>query len=157
MSGYAAGEMRLALVVAAALALAAPAFADQPAPPQQLSPPVVPGAGLAGVQGVRFARLRYVRASGITAAGAFRVDFRAGPGSKIVFLRRGVPVFRALRFTSMRWTNDSVSMRGIGLAAGSRVHFAALAVDGTRDVFRLSWQHRATLGGALLHGAVVIH
>jgi len=152
--------MRLALVVAAALALAAPAFADQPAPPagQALSPPVVPGAGLAGIAGVRFARLRYVRAFGITAAGAFRVDFRAGPGSKIVFVRRGVPVFRALRFTSMRWTNDSVSMRGIGLAAGSRVHFAALAVDGgTRDVFRLSWQHRATLGGALLHGAVVIH
>lgn len=154
------GGMRLVLVLAAALALAAPAFADQPAPPpsQPLSPPVVPGAGLAGVQGVRFARLRYVRASGVTAAGAFRVDFRAGPGNKIVFVRRGAPVFRAFRFTSMRWTNNSVSMKGIGLAAGVRVHFAALAVDdGTRDVFRLSWQHRATLGGALLHGAVVIH
>lgn len=152
--------MRLALVVVAALALAAPAFADQPAPPQgqPLSPPVVPGAGLAGVQGVRFARLRYVRAAGVTVAGAFRVDFRAGPGGKIVFVRRGAPVFRALRFTSMRWTNNSVSMKGIGLAAGLRVPFAALAVDdGSSGVFRLSWQHRATLGGTLLHGAVVIH
>src|SRR5579864_609021 len=122
------GEMRLALVVVAALALAAPAFGDQPAPPpgQALSPPVVPGAGLAGVEGVRFARLRYVRAAGVTTAGAFRVDFRAGPGNKIVFVRHGAPAFRALRFTSMRWTNNAVWMRGIGLAAGLRVHFAAL-------------------------------
>ena len=67
-------------------------------------------------------------------------------------------MFRAFRFTSMRWTNNSVSMKGIGFASGSRVHFAALAVDdGARDVFRISWQHRATLGGVLSHGAVVIH
>jgi hypothetical protein len=151
--------MRIALVLAAALALAAPAFADQ-APPQgqPLSPPVVPGAGLSGVQGVRATRLRYVRASGVTTAGAFRIDFRAGPGNKIVLARRGAPVFRAFRFTSMRWTNNSVSMKGIGFADGTRVHFTALAVDnGARDVFRIDWSHGATLGGLLSQGAVVIH
>src|ERR1700758_3971975 len=95
------GEMRLVAVFAAALAFVAPAFADQqPTPPegQPLSPPVVVGAGLSGVQGVRISRLRYVRAAGVTRAGAFRVDFRAGPGNKIVLERRGAPVFRALRF-----------------------------------------------------------
>jgi len=152
--------MRFVLVVVAALALSAPAFADQPAPPpgQPLSPPVVPGAGLAGVAGVRLARLRYVRASGVTAAGAFRVDFRAGPGSKIVFVRKGAAVFRAIRLTSMRWADSSVLMRGIGLASGKRVRFTALAVDGgRRDVFRLDWMHHAALGGPLSQGAVVIH
>jgi hypothetical protein len=152
--------MRFVPVVVAALALAAPAFADQPAPPpgQALSPPVVAGAGLSGVAGVRASRFRFVRASGVTTAGAFRVDFRAGPGNKIVLVREGAPVFRALRFTSMRWTNNSVSMSGVGLAGGMRVHFSALAVDnGARDVFRIDWLHRATLGGALSKGAVVIH
>jgi len=152
--------MRLALVVAAALALAAPAFADQPAPPpgQSLSPEIVPGAGLSGVAGVRAARYRFVRAAGVTSAGSFRVDFAAGPGNKIVLVQAGTPVFRALRFTSMRWASHSVLMSGVGIAAGERVHFTALAVDGLRrDVFRIGWAHRAGLGGALSHGAIVIH
>jgi hypothetical protein len=151
--------MRLALVVAAALALAGAALADQqPQPGQALSPQVVPGAGLSGVAGVRAARFRYVRASGITAAGTFRIDFAAGPGGKLVLVRRGAHVFRALRFTSMRWAARSVSMSGVGLVDGARVHFAALAVDGgSRDVFRIAWRHRAAMGGVLSHGAVVIH
>jgi hypothetical protein len=150
--------MRLALVVAAALALAGAALADQQPPGQALSPQVVPGAGLSGVAGVRAARFRYVHASGITAAGTFRIDFAAGPGGKLVLVRRGAHVFRALRFTSMRWAARSVSMSGVGLAGGVRVHFAALAVDGgARDVFRIAWRHRAAMGGVLSHGAVVIH
>jgi hypothetical protein len=149
--------MRLALVVAAGLALAAPALADQPSG-QALSPPVVPGAGLSGVAGVRAARFRVVHAVGTTAAGTFRVDFAAGPGSKIVLRRGATPVFRALRFTSMQWSARSVLMRGIGVAAGSRVRFTALAVDGgRRDVFRVAWQHRAALGGVLSSGTIVIH
>jgi hypothetical protein len=152
--------MRLALVVAAALALAAPAFADRPAPPpgQTLSPEIVPGAGLSGVAGVRAARYRFVHAAGVTAAGTFRIDFAAGPGNKIVLVRSGTPVFRALRFTSLRWASRSVLMSGIGIAEGQRVHFTALAVDGgRRDVFRVAWAHHAGLGGALSHGAIVIH
>jgi hypothetical protein len=151
--------MRLALVVAAALAFAVPAFADQSPPQgQALSPAVVPGAGLSGVAGVRAARYRFVQALGVTAAGRFRVDFAAGPGSKIVLVHAGAPVFRALRFTSMRWASRSVLMSGVGVVAGKRVHFTALAVDGgRRDVFRLDWGHRATLGGVLSQGAVVIH
>ena len=153
--------MRLALVALAALALAAPALADQqPAPPQgqALSPQIVPGAGLSGVAGVRASRFRFVRASGLTTAGAFRVDFRAGPGNKIVLARDGAPVFRALRFTSMRWAAHAVVMSGIGIAGTAHVHFTALAVDnGARGVFRVDWSHRAGLGGALLRGAVVIH
>jgi hypothetical protein len=58
----------------------------------------------------------------------------------------------------MRWAARSVSISGIGLAGGVRVHFVALVVDGgARDVFRLDWLHHATLGGVLSHGAVVIH
>ncbi|HUZ99429.1 MAG TPA: hypothetical protein VMU74_08725 [Gaiellaceae bacterium] len=151
--------MRLALVVVAALALAAPALADQQPPPgQELSPEVVPGAGLSGVAGIRAVRYRFVHALGVTPAGSFRVDFAAGPGNKIVLVRGGTPVFRALRFTSMRWASRSVLISGIGLASGNRVHFTALAVDGgRRDVFRLDWSHGAWLGGVLIHGAVVIH
>jgi hypothetical protein len=151
--------MRLALVVAAALALAAPAFAEQSPPQgQSLAPEIVPGAGLSGVAGVRAARYRFVQALGVTAAGSFRVDFAAGPGNKIVLVHAGTPVFRAVRFTSMRWASRSVLIRGIGVVAGKRVHFAALAVDGgRRDVFRLDWEHHALLGGVLSHGAIVIH
>lgn len=153
--------MRLVLVVVAALALglAVPALADQPPPPgQALSPEVVPGAGLSGVAGIRAVRYRFVRALGVTPAGSFRVDFAAGPGNKIVLVRGGTPVFRALRLTSMRWASRAVLISGIGLASGNRVRFTALAVDGGgRDVFRLDWSHGAGLGGALTHGAVVIH
>lgn len=150
--------MRLALVAVAALILAVPALADQAPPGQALSPEIVPGAGLSGVAGVRAARFRVVHAFGTTSAGTFRVDFAAGPGAKIVLLRGSAPVFRALRFTSMRWAATSVLMQGVGIADGARVRFSALAVDGgTRDVFRISWQHRAALGGVLSSGAVVIH
>ena len=152
--------MRLALVVAAVLAFAAPAFADQPPPPQgqALAPETVPGAGLSGVAGVRAARYRTVRATGLVAAGRFRIDFAAGPGGKLVVGSGGATIFRALRFTSMRWTANAVAMRGIGVVSGELVHFTALAVDGAkRDVFRVDWQHRAALGGPLLQGAVVIH
>jgi hypothetical protein len=149
--------MRIAFVVAA-LALAAPAALADTQPPQALSPTVVPGAGLSGIAGVRAARFRHVDAAGITAAGRFRIDFAAGPGRKLVLTRHGAPVFRALRFTSMRWAARSVSISGFGLAGGVRVHFVALAVDGgARDVFKIGWLHRATLGGVLSHGAVVIH
>jgi len=152
--------MRLALVVAAVLVFAAPAFADQPAPPQgqPLPPETVPGAGLSGVAGVRAARYRTVHAAGMVAAGRFRIDFAAGPGAKVVLGSGGATVFRALRITSMRWTANAVSMTGIGIVSGERVHFTALAVDGVgRDVFRVDWKHRAALGGPLLRGTVVIH
>jgi hypothetical protein len=150
--------MRLALVALAALALAAPAFADQSPQGQALSPQIVPGAGLSGVAGVRASRFRVVHAFGVTSAGTVRVDFAAGPGNKIVLRRGSTPVFRAVRFTSMRWTASSVLMQGIGVAGGIRVRFTALAVDGgARDVFKVAWRHRAALGGVLSSGAVVIH
>ncbi|HEX5246007.1 MAG TPA: hypothetical protein VFW41_02625 [Gaiellaceae bacterium] len=153
-------RFRAVLVAGAVgLALSAPAFAGQGPPQgQALSPEIVPGAGLSGIAGVRAARYRFVRALGVTSAGSFRVDFAAGPGNKIVLVRSGTPVFRALRFTSMRWASRSVFMSGVGLVAGKRVHFTALAVDGgRRDVFRVDWGHRAWLGGVLSHGAIVIH
>ncbi len=152
--------MRAALLAGlCVLALAAPALADQAPPPgQALSPETVPGAGLSGVAGVRAARYRVVRALGITSAGSFRVDFGAGPGSKLVLVRRGVPLFRALRFTSMRWTARAVLIAGVGVADGAQVHFRALVVDGgRRDVFKLDWGRRASVGGPLSHGTVVIH
>lgn len=149
---------KVVLTGACALALAAPALADLTPPPgQALSPELVPGAGLSGVAGVHAVRFRYVRGLGVTASGSFRVDFSAGPGNKVVLVRGTTPVFRALRFTSMRWAANAVRISGIGLVAGTRVRFTALAVDeGRRDVFKLDWAHRASLGGSLLHGALVI-
>jgi hypothetical protein len=151
--------MRLVLVALAALVLAAPALADQQPPQgQALSPEIVPGAGLSGIAGVRAARFRVVHAAGVVPAATFRIDFAAGPGNKIVLRRGSTEIFRALRFTSMRWAAKSVLMQGIGIAGGTRVRFTALAVDGgSRDVFRIAWQHRAALGGVLSSGAVVIH
>ncbi|HEX5246134.1 MAG TPA: hypothetical protein VFW41_03285 [Gaiellaceae bacterium] len=151
--------MRLALAAVAALIVAAPALADQQPPQgQALSPEIVPGAGLSGVAGVRAARFRFVRAAGVVPTATFRIDFAAGPGAKIVLHRGSTQLFRALSFTSMRWAAKSVLMQGVGVADGARVRFSALAVDGgARDVFRISWQHRATLGGVLSSGAVVIH
>src|SRR5581483_7969743 len=104
VTGNARGEMRLVLVALAAFVLAAPALADQTPPQgQPLSPPVVPGAGLSGVAGVRASRFRVVHAAGVVPAGTFRIDFAAGPGNKVVLRRGSTQVFRALRFTSMRW------------------------------------------------------
>ena len=142
-----------------ALAPAAPALADQAPPPgQALSPEVVLGAGLSGVAGVKAARYRVVSALGITSAGSFRVDFGAGPGNKLVLVRRGVPLFRALRFTSMRWTARAVLIAGVGVAGGAQVRFHALVVDGgRRDVFKIDWGRRASVGGPLSHGSIVIH
>jgi len=147
------------LSAVSALVLAGTAAADQQPPAgQALSPELVPGAGLSGVAGIKATRYRTVRALGVTRAGSFRVDFAAGPGNKIVLVRRGAPVFRALRFTSMQWTATAVHVQGIGLANGRRVRFSAFAVDGgKRDVFEVDWQHHATLGGVLTHGSVVIH
>ena len=141
-----------------ALALAAPALADQAPPGQALSPEIVSGAGLSGVAGVHAARYRVVHALGITSAGSFRVDFGAGPGNKLVLVRRGVPLFRALRFTSMRWTAHAVLIAGVGVAGSAQVRFHALVVDGgRRDVFKIGWGRRASVGGPLSHGAIVIH
>lgn len=165
--------MRFKTFIAAglgALALAAPALADMPgqalspeidpapAQGQALSPEIVPGAGLSGVAGVRAVRYRFVHGLGATASGTFRVDFAAGPGNKVVLVQGTKPVFRALRFTSMRWTDSTVQMRGIGLALGRRVAFTAIAADNARgDVFRVAWGHRAALGGVLTRGSIVIH
>ncbi|MHB8470975.1 MAG: hypothetical protein ACYDCH_14650 [Gaiellaceae bacterium] len=146
------------LAGACALALAAPAAADSTAPPQALAPELVPGAGLSGIAGVHAVRYRFVRALGATAAGSFRIDFGAGPGNKVVLVRRGQPTFRALRVTSIRWAANALRMQGVGIVGGRRVQFSALAVDnGLRDVFKLDWQHRASLGGLLTHGSIVIH
>lgn len=152
-------EMRLAIVALASLLIAAPALADQSPPQgQALSPQVVPGAGLAGVQGIRVTRFRIAHALGITSAGSVRLDLAAGPGNKLVLVRPNAVVFRALRFTSMVWADRSVLIKGIGEAQGIRVAFTALAVDGgRRDVLKLDWLHHASLGGVLRHGTVVIH
>jgi hypothetical protein len=140
-----------------ALVFATAAAADK-TPPQALSPELVPGAGLTGVAGVHAVRFRVVHALGVTAAGSFRVNFGAGPGNKVVLVRRGTPVFRALRISSMRWAANAVRISGVGLVGRTRVAFTALAVDnGLRDVFRLDWAHHASLGGLLTHGSIVIH
>ena len=116
-----------------------------------------PGAGLSGVAGVARRGTASSDALGITPAGSFRVDFGAGPGSKLVLVRRraalpGAPVHvDALG-------RRAVLIAGVGVAGGAQVRFHALVVDGgKRDVFKLDWGRRASVGGPLSHGAIVIH
>jgi hypothetical protein len=138
-----------------------------PAPPGQALPPeIVPGAGLGGVAGTSTARHRVVRAHGVVrgrgGAGSvvFQLDLSRGPGNKLVVqdVLHGVR-FHSLRLASIRFGDHSARIAGVGVLDGARVPFVAVAIDnGARgDVFRIAWRHRASLGGVLVSGNVLVH
>lgn len=149
-----------------ALAVAGSAMAstrDDALPPvpegQALAPEVVPGAGLSGVAGVQAARFRTLRAAGTLAQAArFRLELGAGGTVSLVYVQPGVATFRALRLDSIRWAANAAKLDGLGILNGKRVRFSAVVVDNgaAGDVFRIAWLHRASLGGALLRGSVVV-
>jgi hypothetical protein len=136
----------LIAAAAGALALAAPAFADTVTP---LYPETVRGAGLHGVAGASHTIVR--RASGSGRVGS--VAFRLTPAQ----VRFGA--FRSLKVTQVLFGLNAVKLRGTGLVGGRRVAFTAVGVHNALpgvDVFRLAWDHGASVGGTVTSGSVFI-
>ena len=153
----------LALTGAACLALAAAAPAaaaprdDSPQAPagQALYPEVVPGAGLSGVEGAQATIRHIVRGTGFTGAALFRMNL-----GKVQY----IDPIRKLRFTSLKvgsvqFVENKATLHGVGLLNHRRVAFTAVGVHNELpgiDVFRISWNHGAGLGGRVLNGSLFI-
>jgi hypothetical protein len=153
----------LALTGAACLALAAAAPAaaaprdESPQAPagQALYPETVPGAGLTGVAGEQATIRHTVRGTGLAGTALFRIDT-----VKVLY----VDSIRKLTFTSLKigsvlFVDNKVTLRGVGLLNHRRVPFTAVGVHNELpgvDVFRISWNHGAGLGGRVVTGSVFI-
>lgn len=135
------------IVTVAALALAAPALADPGS--TALYPETIPGAGLSGVAGASHTIVRQLAGHGMVG----RVAFTLTP-AHVAFGR-----FRSLRVRRVVFGVNAVELRGVGLVGGRRVSFTAVGVHNARpevDVFRIAWNHGASLGGVVTQGAVFI-
>jgi hypothetical protein len=148
----------LALTGAACLALAAaaPAAADTQVPAgQALYPETVPGAGLSGVEGAQATIRHTVRGTGFTGAALFRVNL--GTVQYLDPIRK--ITFTSLRIGSVRFVDNKATLQGIGLLNHRRVPFTAVGVHNELpgiDVFRISWNHGAGLGGRVVRGSLFI-
>jgi hypothetical protein len=152
----------LALTGAACLVLAAaaPAAADTQAPAgQALYPETVPGAGLSGVAGAQATIRHTVRGTGFTGAALFRIDL-SRPAAKVLYVD---PIhkltFTSLKVASVRFADNTATLQGVGLLNHRRVPFTAVGVHNELpgiDVFRISWNHGAGLGGRVVHGSLFI-
>jgi hypothetical protein len=155
----------LALTGAACLALAAAAPAaaaprDDSAPQgQALYPETVPGAGLSGVAGAQATIRHVVRGTGFTGAALFRVDLNRS-ASKVLYRDPARRIaFSSLEVGSVRFVENKATLRGIGLLNHRRVAFTAVGVHNALpgiDVFRISWNHGAGLGGRVVRGSLFI-
>lgn len=131
----------------AALALAAPAFADPGS--TSLYPETIPGAGLGAVAGASHTIVRELAGRGLVGAAAFRLT-----PARITFGR-----FRSLSVRTVRFGLNAVELRGVGLVGSRRVSFTAIGVHNARpgvDVLRIAWNHGASLGGVVTRGSVFI-
>jgi hypothetical protein len=140
--------MKKTVIAAAlgALALAAPAFADTTTP---LYPETVPGAGLNGVAGASHTIARQAAGSGLVGSVAFQLTPK-----QVAF-----GAFRSVQVSKVLYGLNSVKLRGTGVVAGRRVAFTAVGVHNALagvDVFRLAWNHGASMGGIVTNGAVFI-
>jgi hypothetical protein len=156
----------LALTGAACLALAATAPAaaaprdDAQAPAgEALYPETVPGAGLTGVAGARASIRHVARGTGFTGAAAFRVDVSQAAG-KVSYADPVRKIsFTSLSIGSVRFVDNTATLRGVGLVNHRRVAFTAVGVHNQLpgiDVFRISWNHGAGLGGRIVRGSLFI-
>ena len=130
-----------------AFAFAAPVLADPGS--TALYPETIPGAGLSGVAGASHTIVRQLTGSGLVGATAFRLT-----PSTVAF-----GSFRSLKVRTAIFGLNAVKLRGIGLVGGRRVSFTAIGVHNARpgiDVFRIAWNHGASLGGVVTSGSVFI-
>jgi hypothetical protein len=152
----------LALTGAACLALAAAAPAaaaprDDSPPPQgqALYPETVPGAGLSGVAGTQATIRHTVRGTGFTGAALFRVNL-----GKVLYIDPIRKItFTSLEVGSVRFVDNKATLRGTGVLNHRRVAFTAVGVHNALpgiDVFRISWNHGAGLGGRVVNGSLFI-
>jgi hypothetical protein len=129
-----------------ALVLAAPAFADTATP---LYPETVPGAGLNGVAGASHTIVREASGSGLVGSIAFRLS-----PTRVAYGR-----FHSVKVSKVLYGLNAVKVRGTGVVAGRRVSFTAVGVHNAMpgiDVFRLAWDHGASVGGIVTSGSVFI-
>ena len=129
-----------------ALVLAAPAFAATATP---LYPETVPGAGLNGVAGASHTIVRQASGSGLVGSVAFRLS-----PTQVRF-----GAFRSVQVSKVLFGLNAVKVHGTGLVAGRRVSFTAVGVHNAMpgiDVFRLTWNHGASVGGIVTSGSVFI-
>lgn len=137
----------LAASVLAALAVAAPAAADPGY--TALYPETVPGAGLAGVAGATHTIVRLAAGHGTVGAVAFSLS-----KTHVAF-----GAFRSTHVRSLEFGLNAVKLRGLGVVDGRVVSFTAIGVHNALpevDVFRISWNHGAALGGRVTSGSVFV-
>lgn len=155
----AGGAACLALAVAAP-AVAAPRDAEPtPTPPQgqALSPEIVPGAGLTGVAGAQATIRRIVLGKGLTESGAARFSIDLGKVSYVDVTRN--VAFSSLTLASVRFGQNTATLKGIGLLNHRRVPFTVVAVHNALpgvDVLHIAWSHGASLGGRVVEGSIFI-
>ncbi len=115
----------------------------------------MPGAGLSGVEGAQATIRHIVRGTGFTGAALFRMNL-----GKVQY----IDPIRKLRFTSLKvgsvqFVENKATLHGVGLLNHRRVAFTAVGVHNELpgiDVFRISWNHGAGLGGRVLNGSLFI-
>jgi hypothetical protein len=149
------GAACLALA-AAAPAAAAPRDAGPQAPAgQALYPETVPGAGLTGVAGAQATIQHTVRGIGLAGTALFRIN-----AAKVLYVDATRKLtFASLKVGSVLFVDNKVTVRGIGLLNHRRVPFTAVGVHNELpgiDVFRISLNHGAGLGGRVVRGSLFI-
>ena len=155
----AGGAVCLALAVAGPAAAAPRGTASEPPQGQALYPETVPGAGLSGVAGAQATIRHIVSGHGFTGAASFRIDLRRpAAGLRYVDPTRQI-AFRSLEFGSVRFVENTATLRGVGIVNHRRVPFTAFAAHNALagvDVFRIAWSHGAGHGGRVVRGSVFI-
>lgn len=140
---------QLAAVGVAAFALAGPAAASADPGYTALYPETIPGAGLGGVAGATHTIVRLATGHGTVAGVSFAVS-----KTHVDYGR-----FHSTRIRTVVFGLNAVKLRGIGLIDGRRVAFTAVGVHNALpdvDVFRIAWNHGASLGGRVQTGSVFI-
>jgi hypothetical protein len=143
-----------------ALAVAAPAGADSQAPEgQALYPETIPGAGLTGVAGAEATIRHTVRGTGFTGTALFRVDLSRSAGKVLYVDPVRKITFKSLNVGTVQFVDNKATLQGVGMLNNRRVAFTAVGVHNQLpgiDVFRISWNHGAGLGGRVVRGSLFI-
>jgi hypothetical protein len=155
-----AGGAACLVLAAAAPAAAAPRDTLPPVPEgQALSPEIVPGAGLTGVAGAQATIRHVVRGQGFTGSALFRIDL-GRPAAKVLYVDAARRVtFRSVSLGSVRFVDNTATLKGVGMLNHRRVPFTAVAVHNQLpgvDVFRIAWSHGADHGGRVVRGSLFI-
>jgi hypothetical protein len=137
----------LIAAVLGALALATPAIAEPGV--TWLYPETIPGAGLNGVAAASYTIVRQAAGRGLVGSTAFTLTT-----SRVAYGQ-----FHSLHVGTVQFGLNAVKLRGTGLANGRRVSFTAIGVHNAMpgvDVFRVTWNHGAALGGVVTSGSIFI-